>query len=118
MFQPILKETVEKVSGALGALFLDWEGESVEIASRDSSTFDLKIIGAYQGIFLNQVKKICHDLEQGSPERFKLELSQITLLNWVLKDGYYVVLLLRPGSNEGVAWQELSLLRQRLLLEM
>ena len=118
MFQHILKVTVDRVDGAIGALFLDWEGESVEIAGGDSATYDLKIIGAYQAIFLNRVKQICNNLQHGSPERFKLELTEMILLNWILRDGYYVVLLLESGSNEGVAWQELSLLRDRLLLEM
>jgi len=119
MFRPLLTKTVNQTPSAIGAMFLDWDGESVEVvAAQRCSPDDLKIIGAYQGIFLTQVRRICRDLAHGVPERFKLELTSVMILCSFLKDGYYVVLLLRRTANEGMAWRHLLALRERLITEL
>ena len=54
MFRLILDELLVTTHGALAALFLDFEGETVElVCDRDLSDHDLRILGAYQGIFLD-----------------------------------------------------------------
>ena len=61
-FQKILHELVTSTPGAIGALFLDWEGETVEMLGArpfDADDHDLKIVGAYQGIFLTQLREMC-----------------------------------------------------------
>jgi len=41
-----------------------------------------------------------------------------TFLNTVLKDGYYLVLVLEKGTKEAQAWQHLENCRERILVEM
>ena len=119
IFRNILDELLATTSGALAALFLDYEGETVQlVCDRDLSDHDLRIIGAYQGIFLSRLKELCNDLGAGAPQRFKIDFEKTTVLSCDLKDGYYVVLLLEPGANEGVAWHHLARCRERLLAEM
>lgn len=118
-FRRILNELVTTCDGATAAIFLDYEGETVELLSNGSlDKDDLKIIGAYQGIFLTRLKTLCERIEGGEPDRFKIEFAGSCLLSYDLKDGYYVVLVTEPRINEGLAWQKLLRCRNQLLAEM
>jgi predicted regulator of Ras-like GTPase activity (Roadblock/LC7/MglB family) len=119
MFRLILNELIVTTHGALAALFLDFEGETVElVCDRDLSDHDLRIIGAYQGIFLSRLRTLCAQVSAGAPERFKVEFENVRVLSCDVKDGYYVVLLADKTANEGVAWRRLEGCRAKLLAEM
>lgn len=117
-FQRILEEMVAEVDGSIAALFLDYDGEAVDVAGRNVSKHDLQVIGAYQGIFLDRVRKICTAVSHGEPLRFKIDTEGSSFLNTVLKDGYYLVLVLKKGTREAQAWQHLDNCRSRILVEM
>ncbi len=118
-FRVILHELLATTRGAMAVIFLDWEGETVElVCDRDVSDHDLRIIGAYQGIFLTRLRELCVRLVAGPPQRFKLELAAMTLMTFDLKDGYYIVLMMDAAVNEGLAWRNLEACRSRLLEEM
>jgi len=117
-FQKILRDLVNSTPGAIGALFLDWDGETVEMLGArpfDADDHDLKIMGAYQGIFLTQLREICQRLEAGMPHRFKVEFAATKVLSCDLSEGYYLVLVIDATTNEGLAWQRLSWGRDQLL---
>lgn len=119
MFRMILHELVATTSGALAAVFLDYEGETVElVCDHDLSDHDLRIVGAYQGIFLAQLRNLCSHVDLGNPQRFKIEFTESKILSYDLKDGYYVVLLADARANEGIAWRHLEQCREKLLAEM
>lgn len=119
MFRLILDELLVTTHGALAALFLDWEGETVElVCDRDLSDHALRILGAYQGIFLDQLRTLCAHAGVGTPRRFKLQFEAMTVMSYDVKDGYYVVLLVDATSNEGMAWRRLDRCRERLIAEM
>ena len=120
-FRRILHELVSSTNGALGAIFLDQEGETVEVLTDrplEADDNDLMVIGAYSGIFLTQLRNLCNDTGLGRLDRFKLDFESTTVLTCDLKDGYYVVLLVDASANEGMAWQRLVACRDRLLREM
>ena len=119
MFRLILDELLVTTHGALAALFLDWEGETVElVCDRDLSDHALRILGAYQGIFLDQLRTLCATADAGLPRRFKLQFEAMTVMSYDVKDGYYVVLLVDATANEGMAWRRLDRCRERLIAEM
>ena len=119
MFRLILDELLVKTRGALAALFLDFEGETVAlVCDRDLSDHDLRILGAYQGIFLTQLRTLCATAGAGDPHRFKIEFEHTSVLSYDVKDGYYVVLLVDGSCIEGLAWRRLEKCRQQLLAEM
>jgi hypothetical protein len=115
----ILHELLVTTSGSLAALFLDWEGETVELAcEHDLSDHELRIIGAYQGIFLSRLRELCAHTDAGQPLRYKIELETRVVLSYDVKDGYYIVLLADRAFNEGLAWRRLEQCRERLMAEM
>ena len=119
MFRMILDELLVKTHGALAAIFLDFEGETVALTcDRDLSDHALRILGAYQGVFFSQLRDKCAQVDAGQPQRFKIEFAAMSVLSYDVKDGYYVVLLVDAGVNEGMAWRGLEKCRERLLLEM
>jgi predicted regulator of Ras-like GTPase activity (Roadblock/LC7/MglB family) len=121
VFRQILQELVTSTPGAIGALFLDWEGETVELIGErpfDADEHDLKIVGAYQGIFLTQLRELCARVEAGQPHRFKIDFEAKRVLSCDLKDGYYVVLVVDTSANEAVAWRALEGCKERLMLEL
>lgn len=119
MFRLILDELLVTTHGALAAIFLDWEGETVELAcDRDLSDHHLRILGAYQGIFLQRLRDMCANVGAGEPRRFKIEFANKAVLSYDVKDGYFIVLLLDGSFNEGMAWRRLEKCVGRLLEEM
>lgn len=119
MFRLILHEMLATTTGALAALFLDYEGETVElVCDRDLNDHDLRILGAYQGIFLTRLRELCTQADAGNPQRFKIEFEGNSVLSFDVKDGYYVVLLVDATANEGIAWRKLERCREDLLAEM
>ena len=82
MFRLILDELLVTTHGALAALFLDFEGETVElVCDRDLSDHNLRILGAYQGIFLLQLRELCAIAGAGEPRRFKIQFAEKAVLS-------------------------------------
>jgi predicted regulator of Ras-like GTPase activity (Roadblock/LC7/MglB family) len=114
----LLETMLAGIPGSIGAMFLDHEGEAVAVVGRRLPRYDAQIIGAYEGIFLSQVRRLCSALDFGTADRFKIECEGALLLLVDLKDGYYLVLVAAPDTPEGVAWQRLTEAREKLLEEI
>ena len=119
MFRLILHELLATTKGALAALFLDYEGETVElVCEHDLDDHNLRILGAYQGIFLTRLRTLCAGVGAGEPRRFKVEFEENAVLLSDIQDGYYLVLLVDRTFNEGSAWRQLERCREKLIAEM
>lgn len=115
----ILHELLARTHGALAALFLDYEGETVEmVCEHDLNDHELRILGAYQGIFLDRLRNLCDHVGAGDPLRFKVQFENTAVLSYDIKDGYYLVLLVDRTFNEGFAWRRLEQCREKLIAEM
>jgi len=106
-FEPVLRELMERAPEARGAIFCDGEGESIDLVLArpppsgcgELSDYDLKVAGA-------QVAASWLNLHNGSVQRgagealeMRLRCDAGTLLCRVLREGYYLVLLLAPGAR-------------------
>lgn len=121
MFEKILRDLLATTPGSIGAIVLDHEGESLQFWTDrvfDVGPEGLKAIGAYQGIYFAELRRICDRLEAGRPERFTTDFANAKVISCDLKDGYFVVLILEPSSSEALAWHHLRSSRQRLLAEL
>jgi predicted regulator of Ras-like GTPase activity (Roadblock/LC7/MglB family) len=58
MFHTVLTNLLADNKDALGVLFLDGTGETVDLACADFSPDDIKIVGAYLGIYLRRFEKL------------------------------------------------------------
>jgi len=121
VFQKILREMLQNIPGAIGAVFLDREGESVDLFAEDVfeiSDDGLRAVGAYTGIFLSNVRRACERIHAGAPRELTIDFDNATVLSADLKEGYYLVLVVARGANEAVAVDRLRRCRDRLLTEI
>jgi hypothetical protein len=120
-FEGILRHLLENVPGSIGAVFLDREGESVALwAERvfEIGPEGLRAIGAYQGIFLAELRRLCERTAAGRLLRVTIDFEHVKLLTCDLKDGYYLVLVMEHAASEGIAWRGLNACRERLVHEI
>ena len=62
---------------AIGVLFLDETGETVDVACSDFTPYDMKVLGAYLGIYLRQIGDFLASNEMGAPEVIHIEKEQL-----------------------------------------
>jgi predicted regulator of Ras-like GTPase activity (Roadblock/LC7/MglB family) len=97
-FNYLLTNLLVDVPEAVGAIFLDDEGEAVEWVTRHNDPFDLKVEGAYHSIFVRRLAIITSTGNHGKLKYFVIKGDALTALTHTLPDGYYLVLILdRPG---------------------
>lgn len=108
---------VADVKGAIGAIIVDYDGETVVSSSNDFETYDLQVVGAYGGIFLDHLRRITREHEFGSPASFVICGRQARLLHHVLRSGYFIVVILRHDACLAAARQRLELACDRIIDE-
>jgi len=107
-FNYLLTNLLVDVPEALGAIFLDDDGETVDYVTRHGEPFDLKVEGAYQGIFTRQLRSALAAVDSDRLELFVIEDTELATLTHLLPDGYYVVLVARPPVARARAQHHLS----------
>ena len=99
-FNYLLTNLLVDVPQAVGAIFVDPEGEAVEWVTRHGDPFDLKVEGAYHSIFMRRLENVSASAKAGPINSLVLEGSRLITLTQALPDGYYVVLVVdRNGSR-------------------
>jgi predicted regulator of Ras-like GTPase activity (Roadblock/LC7/MglB family) len=99
-FNYLLTNLLVDVPQAVGAIFVDPEGEAVECVTCHNNPFDIKVEGAYHSIFMRQLEQLTTSIDAGSIDSFVIEGSRLVTLTQALPDGYYVVLVVdRSGSR-------------------
>ncbi len=95
MHQYVLANLLANNDDALGVLFLDGSGETVDLACADFSPYEMRVIGAYLGIYLRQLEKVARQGELGEMRLVHIEKSTIHIYAVPLPDGYYLALVQR-----------------------
>jgi hypothetical protein len=99
-FNYLLTNLLVDVPHAVGAIFVDPEGEAVDWVTRHDDPFDLKIEGAYHSIFMRRLAELTASVDAGEVDSLVVENSSMATLTHALPDGYYVVLVVeRTGSR-------------------
>lgn len=102
-FQYILANLLSQNDGAVGVLFLDDTGETVDFACSDYSPYQMRVVGAYVGIYLRQSESFLASTDLGSAKFLHVEKEGLHLYTMPLPDGYYLVLVQRRPALTGVA---------------
>lgn len=106
-FQYVLANLLADHPDAVGVLFLDDAGETVDFACDQESPFEMQLLGAYLGIYLRQVENIVTAADLGTIHWFHIERSRRHLHVTVLPDGYYLVLVQRRPAQIATARESL-----------
>lgn len=101
--QRILDELVEAAPGATGAILADWEGEAVVTRSMNGGDYEIKVIGAHQGVILAEAREMFKRLRLGETTLITFALQNFNAVTAPINHEYYLVLTLRPEAIPGRA---------------
>ncbi|HJX27167.1 MAG TPA: hypothetical protein VJ885_04590 [Thermoanaerobaculia bacterium] len=93
MFQYVLANLLANNNDALGALFLDDNGETVDLACAGYTPYQMRVVGAYVGIYLRQFERVLVSNNLGATQLIHIEKRDIHIYTMPLPDGYYLVLV-------------------------
>lgn len=119
-FRRMLDELVASAPGARGAVFCDFEGEFVELVVADPALtdYDMKVVGAHMAAAWTNLQTGSTERGAGGIVEMRLGCEGGTLLCRSLRDGYYVVLLVRNGALSGRAAAALQTTAARMISEL
>jgi predicted regulator of Ras-like GTPase activity (Roadblock/LC7/MglB family) len=116
-FRGILQRAVERVPGAVGAIFADWDGEAVDHFSRVGKD-ELLIVAAHYGVILNHVQSALHLSHFGEAEEIILRHQHVDVIVRVVDRDYFVVLVMAAESHLATALRETHAAASALRVEM
>lgn len=117
-FQYTLANLLAANEGAIAVLFLDDSGEVVDLACADRSPYQMKVLGAYVGIYLRQLGSVLAKADLGSPELLHIEKDRLHLFAMALPDGYYLLLVQRRPALVGRCRAALERARDEIAREI
>ncbi len=106
-FQYVLANLLADHPDAVGVLFLDDTGETVDFACAEQSPYEMQLLGAYLGIYLRMVGRIAADADLGRIRWIHVERKNRHLHVTVLPDGYYLVLVQKQPARVATARESL-----------
>jgi len=106
-FADILKSMVERVPGALGAIFADWDGEMVDQFAH-IPPLDIQLVGAHWGVVWSQATQRLGAHALGAVEELLIEGERAIVLVRLVSEGYFVVLATKRDAHLATARRELE----------
>lgn len=113
-FQFTLANLLAKNEGALAVLFLDETGEAVDVAVSEFTPYQMKIVGAYVGIYIRQLSSVFETAGLGDTQFLHIEKDDLNLYATSLPDGYYLVLVQRRPALVATARKTLAEARDEI----
>lgn len=101
-FQPILKELVEAVPHAVGAILVDWEGEAVQEYCH-CDPYDIRFVAAHKGIILSRLRETKGESQGGPIEEVVVSAARQHLLIGAIDKDYSLVLQVERPCPLGLA---------------
>jgi hypothetical protein len=102
-FASLLDSLLADVPHALGAIFVDPEGEAVDWVARAGDPYGLKIEGAYHSIFMRHLHSVSASSGCGGIANVVVAGSRLVTLTQALPDGYHVVLVVDREASHAQA---------------
>lgn len=103
----ILANLLAASDRAVGVLFLDETGEAVDLSCTDVSPYEMRLLGAYLGIYLRQAEQLSDQNNLGQPRLIHLERADLQVHAAALPDGYFLALVQRRPAQAGPAREAL-----------
>lgn len=101
-FDVILKELVDRVPHAVGAILVDWEGEAV-MECCHCDPYDIRFIAAHQGIILARLKEMQSAEDAGAVEDVVVSTAEGRLVIGCIDQDYSLVMRVERSCPAAVA---------------
>jgi len=118
VFEFILADLLAKNDNAVGCLFLDDSGETVDLACSEFSPYQMRVVGAYVGIYLRQMHAFLDEGGHGAPAWLHIEKDALHIYVMPLPEGYYLVLVQRAPGLVARSRRTLEDARDQLVQEL
>jgi hypothetical protein len=119
VFQYVLANLLAHNDHALGALFLDGTGETVDLAcGTDFSPYEMRVIGAYLGIYLRQLERLLASNDLGEARMIHIEKKSLHIYVVPLPEGYHLALVQGHPAMVAHARETLALAVEQLRQEL
>ncbi len=119
VFQYVLANLLANNDHALGALFLDGSGETVDLACGTGFTpYEMRVIGAYLGIYLRQLERVLANNDLGEARMIHIEKKSLHIYVVPLPDGYHLALVQRHPALVARARESLNEAVEQLKREL
>jgi len=99
-FSDVLKETVEKVDGAVSAMIIASDGIQVEEYVQES-LIDLAGLGAEASAMIRDIGFAAENLGLGEAREFSIISDTCGIIMRKISDEYYLALVIKPEGNYG-----------------
>lgn len=106
-FRQVLRDLVTSVPGAWGAIFVDFEGEAVDLYAT-SDAYEVKLAGAHAGLLWGRIVEAGNGSALGRSVSVSVLASGNRLFVHAVDRDYFVLLAAGPGANAGVARYRLA----------
>lgn len=116
-FKPLLKNLLDRVPGAQGAIIVDWEGEAVDQVSY-MEEYELKVIGAHKGVILANLRAVFDRNGDDQVREIVITTQQSQTLVLPVTRDYFLVLTLDRSDVLGKALFEARRCIQALYQEI
>jgi predicted regulator of Ras-like GTPase activity (Roadblock/LC7/MglB family) len=116
-FGEILKTMVDRVPGAIGAVFADWEGEPVDQFAH-IEPIDIQLVGAHWGVVWSSCQAGLARLGAGGVDELWVEGQNALVFVQRVTPQYYVVLATKRSAHLQTARRALHACADTLLKEM
>lgn len=117
-FQYVLANLLADAPEAVAVLFLDDSGETVELACTEGDPYDLRISGAYFGIYLRRIHTNLEQTESGELREFHIELEHLQYQIAPLPDGYSLILVQTRPARVALGRQMLASAAEQMRREV
>lgn len=101
-FQDILKELVDTVPHAVGAILVDWEGEAVQEYCH-CDPYDIRFVAAHKGIILSRLRETHGESQGGAIEDVVVSAEKQHLLIGAIDKDYSLVFQVERPCPLGLA---------------
>jgi len=99
-FSGVLKETVEKVDGAVSAMIIASDGIQVEEYVQEKLV-DLTGLGAEASAMIRDISNAAENLRLGEAREFSIISDTCGIIMRKITDEYYLALVIKPEGNYG-----------------
>lgn len=99
-FLELLKETVEKVDGAVSAMIIGTDGMSVQEYTREKLV-DLTGLSAEASAMIKDISLAADNLGLGEAREFSIVSDRCGIIMRKINPDYYLALVIKPDGNYG-----------------
>jgi predicted regulator of Ras-like GTPase activity (Roadblock/LC7/MglB family) len=107
--------TLLDVPGALGAAFIDPQGQTVAQLGSPEAT---EVLGAYQSVWLGELGRLAERTGLGAVSDLSLDFEGKRVLSAQVKSGYFLLVVFDPTGLSSVARARLDDVRRSLAAEV